>query len=86
MCVEYIYKGERITTFPDDLNVSNQTPVPVYREFEGGWTITPDMKEYDDLPEKAKDYIKAIEEETGIPVGFIGTGPDNEDLITRFTP
>ena len=86
MCVEYIYEGERITTFPDNLNVSKHTPMPVYREFEGGWTITPDMKEYDDLPEKAKDYIKAIEEETGIPVGFIGTGPDNEDLITRFTP
>ena len=40
-------------------------------------------KKYGDLPKEAKDFIKEVETRTGVPVMFIGTGPDALDLIDR---
>ena len=38
-------------------------------------------KDYAKLPKKVKDFIKRIEEETGVPVTIIGTGENEEDII-----
>lgn len=38
-------------------------------------------KDYNDLPQKVKDFILKIEEETKVPVTLIGTGEKNEDII-----
>jgi adenylosuccinate synthase len=38
---------------------------------------------YDELPEEAEQFINKIEEQTGIPVALIGTGPDALDIIDR---
>ena len=40
-------------------------------------------RKYDDLPKEAKDFIKEAETRTGVPIVFIGTGPDALDLIDR---
>ena len=42
-------------------------------------------RKYDDLPKEAKDFIKEAEIRTGVPIVFIGTGPDALDLIDRRT-
>lgn len=83
MCTMYQYQGNVITYYPDDIEFTKEIPMPIYRSFEGGWDIPNSIREYDDLPEKAKNFIKAIEEETRIPVKYIGVGPDNDDLIVR---
>lgn len=83
MCTAYVYQGELITHYPDDIRLTGEVPVPVYEEFVGGWTIPRTARNYDELPELAKKYIERIEEVTGIPVKYIGVGPDNEDLIVR---
>ena len=38
---------------------------------------------FDDLPGKAKEFIKEIEEKTGVPVVLIGTGPEALDIVDR---
>lgn len=38
-------------------------------------------KNYDELPQKVKDFILKIEEETKVPVTIIGTGEKDEDII-----
>jgi adenylosuccinate synthase len=38
---------------------------------------------YDELPMEAKQFIKEIEKQTGIPVVLIGTGPEALDIIDR---
>jgi adenylosuccinate synthase len=50
-----------------------------------GWSeSTVGVKNYDDLPENAKAYIKKIEEVVGVPVDIISTGPDrNETIVLR---
>ena len=40
-------------------------------------------RKYSDLPKEAKDFIKEVETRTGVPIMFIGTGPDALDLIDR---
>ena len=38
---------------------------------------------FNDLPNDAKEFVKEVETRTGVPVTFIGTGPDALDLIDR---
>ncbi len=83
ICVGYEYCNHKIEYYPSNINITREAPKPVYLKIEGGWTITKDMKTFDDLPEKAKDYIKIIESITGVPVKYIGVGPGNDDLIVR---
>ncbi|MCW4030499.1 MAG: adenylosuccinate synthetase [Candidatus Bathyarchaeota archaeon] len=40
-------------------------------------------RKYDDLSKEAKAFIKEVETRTGVPVVFIGTGPEALDLIDR---
>jgi adenylosuccinate synthase len=37
----------------------------------------------DDLDREAREFISRIEQETGVPVTLIGTGPGEEDIIDR---
>jgi adenylosuccinate synthase len=39
---------------------------------------------YAELPQAAKNYVKRIEELTGVPIDIISTGPDrNETIVLR---
>jgi adenylosuccinate synthase len=40
-------------------------------------------RKYSDLPKEAREFIKEVEAKTGVPIVFIGTGPDALDLIDR---
>jgi adenylosuccinate synthase len=40
-------------------------------------------RKFDDLPVNAKQFVKEIEEKTGVPVMLIGTGPEALDIIDR---
>ena len=83
ICEQYLYNDKLIDRYPSDTILTHETPIPYgYKSFEG-WKITSDMKTYDDLPENAKKYIAEIEDFVGIPVKYIGIGPNNEDLIVR---
>jgi adenylosuccinate synthase len=38
---------------------------------------------FNDLPKEARQFVKEVEERTGVPVTLIGTGPDALDIIDR---
>ena len=82
ICILYEYQGKIINYYPDDIEITGE-PKPIYWTLKGGWSIESSLRDFDQLPEKAKTFIQKIEKETGIPVKFIGVGPDNEDLIVR---
>jgi adenylosuccinate synthase len=42
-----------------------------------------EVREFDELPLEAKQFINEIEKQTGVPIVFIGTGPDALDIIDR---
>lgn len=39
--------------------------------------------EQDALPKEAQEYVKVIEDFVNVKVGWIGTGPDRDDMIRR---
>ncbi|MBS7646285.1 MAG: adenylosuccinate synthetase [Candidatus Bathyarchaeia archaeon] len=43
------------------------------------------VRKYEDLPVEAKEFVREIERQVGIPVILIGTGPDALDIIDRRT-
>ncbi|MCI8411315.1 MAG: adenylosuccinate synthetase [Clostridia bacterium] len=84
ICTAYIYQGEKITYYPDDISVTKEIPTPLYEKtFNGGWEIPEGCKSFEDLPKKAQEFVEFIEEFTQTPVSIIGIGPRNEDTIIR---
>lgn len=83
ICVGYMYQGKEITTYPTDLRLTKEKPKPIYEEITGGWEISSDIRDYDSLPQKAKDFIELIESVVQVPVKYIGIGSHNDDLIVR---
>ena len=85
LCIAYELKGEKIDYFPaaveDQVNVK-----PVYKKFEGWKSKTQGIKKFDELPEKAKIYIKAIEEFVETKISSISTSPEREDTILLIDP
>jgi adenylosuccinate synthase len=52
-----------------------------------GWSEnTFGAKALEDLPQAALNYIKRIEELTGVPVDIISTGPDRNETIIKVHP
>ena len=41
------------------------------------------VKRFGDLPEEAKDFVREVESQTGVPVVLIGTGPEAREIIDR---
>lgn len=59
---------------------------PVYEEMPGWQAVSENVKNYDDLPENAKAYIKRLEEILEVPVHLISTGPERDSLIVVENP
>jgi adenylosuccinate synthase len=78
VCVGYEFKGEIIDYVPYDL----EDVKPSYREFKG-WDKVKGVREFDKLPQNAKDYIEALEDLIGTKIGIISTSPDRLDTIVR---
>ncbi|MFT8211749.1 MAG: adenylosuccinate synthase [Symbiopectobacterium sp.] len=57
---------------------------PIYETLPGWTESTFGVKEHSKLPQAALNYIKRVEEVTGVPVDIISTGPDrSETMILR---
>jgi adenylosuccinate synthase len=73
---------EELPTFPADLDLLGRAEV-VYHEMPGWKESTAKVRKYEDLPQRAQDYVNFIETFVGVRVRWIGTGPGREDMIDR---
>lgn len=78
VCVAYELDGEVIDYFPNTEDLERVKPV--YETLPGWMCSTKEIRRLEDLPENAKKYIKTIEELVGTTVGYVGVGPDREEL------
>ena len=78
VCVAYELDGEVIDYFPNTEELGRVKPV--YETLPGWMCSTKEIRRLEDLPENAKKYIKTIEELVGTTVGYVGVGPDREEL------
>lgn len=80
VCVAYECDGERVDTLPASIRKLTRC-TPVYEEVPGWMCSTEECKTVDELPQKAKDYIKYIEEVTGVKVSILSVGPKRSSTI-----
>ena len=78
----YELDGRELEGFPADL-ASLEHVVVKYETLKGWKEKTTGVQRWDRLPEKAKEYVEFVERFTQVKVGWIGTGPDREHMITR---
>jgi adenylosuccinate synthase len=76
VCVSYEVHGEVIDYVPYDLEDAK----PIYKSFKG-WDKVEGVRDYDSLPQNAKDYLKAVEEMIQTKIAIISTSPDRKDTI-----
>ena len=80
LCIGYNTENKVITDYPYDLTTLDSAE-PVYETF-GGWSNDiSSIKNYEDLPENAKTYLKAIEDFIEVPITFISVGPERTENI-----
>ena len=85
MCVQYELDGNKIDYLP--AAVEDQLKIkPIYKIFAGWKTKTNGIKNIEELPERAKDYIYAVEDFIGTKISSISTSPEREDTILIENP
>ena len=80
LCVGYKDNDEVITDYPFNQNILN-TAEPVYETFDGWTDDISTVKSFEDLPNNAQSYIKAIEAFIEVPITFISVGPERTENI-----
>ncbi|QTL99802.1 adenylosuccinate synthase [Iocasia frigidifontis] len=82
VCTAYHYQGEVLDEFPVQLEKLSACK-PVYENLPGWKEDISAVRDFDKLPENARNYIKRIEELIAVPVKIIGTGPEREEAILK---
>ncbi len=85
ICTAYDYQGQTINYFPGDLQMLAECK-PVYETLPGWSEDISGIRNYDDLPENTKKYLKRIEEITATPIQIISIGPGRDETIVLENP
>jgi len=82
VCVAYDIDGIRVDEVPASQSDFHHA-VPIYENFPGWEEDLTGIREFDDLPKNARDYVLAIEAMSGSRISAIGVGPDREAIVVR---
>jgi len=86
--VQYELDGSRLDTFPPDVTAVERLKVR-YITLPGWQQPTFGLKDYDQLPARAREYLQFISAEVGVPIAMVSTGPERHQTIwmdTSFVP
>lgn len=75
-------KGKFLREAPD--TAENLEASRAMYEVHENWTEDiQDVREFEDLPVQAQQYVRFIESEVGVPITMIGVGPRRDQVILR---
>lgn len=81
VCVSYKTNGKITKNFPQTYLLSESQPVYEYLK---GWNCDiSGCSQYNELPEEAKNYIRFIETQIGVPISIISVGPKRNQTVFR---
>jgi adenylosuccinate synthase len=80
ICTAYKFNGKIIDYFPAGATDLEKCQ-PVYEELDGWQSDTTHIREFDELPAKAKKYIARLEESIGCRTNIVCVGPRREQTI-----
>jgi len=82
ICIGYELDGKKIDYFPGNIAALARCK-PVYEELPGWQSDTTDIRDYDQLPEAARNYVSRVEELISCPVNLVCVGPGREQSIEK---
>ena len=80
VCTAYECDGKLLKSPPSTISRLAKCK-PVLEELPGWQEDITGIRDFDKLPENAKNYVKRIGELTGVPAGMISVGPDRSQTI-----
>ncbi len=80
VCVGYELDGKALKSFPTDVEKLERIK-PVYETLPGWKSDISRVRNYDDLPANAKDYLSFIAHKSGFEISIISVGPKREQTI-----
>jgi adenylosuccinate synthase len=83
VCVNYRLEGKLLKSFPTDFNRLSSVE-PVYESLPGWNTDISTCTSYNDLPQRAKDYLGFISDKVGIIISIISVGPKREQTFSAL--
>ncbi len=85
MATSYDLNGKKRHAMP--ANIKDAAAVtPVYEDLHGWESEIDHIRDFDQLPQEAKDYIRRIEDFTGVPASIVSVGPDREETLLLNNP
>ena len=85
ICTGYEYQGKTLDYFPGDLQILADCK-PIYETLPGWSEDISGVRNFNDLPENTKKYLKRIEEIVETPIQIISIGPARDETIVLENP
>jgi adenylosuccinate synthase len=82
LCVAYEIDGKRVEAWPSSA-AHLERAVPIYEDFPGWEEPIHDIRTLGDLPENARRYVGALEQQAGAPIVLVSVGPERSQTIER---
>ncbi len=82
MCVAYEAGGVRYDEMPVSQSDFHHA-TPVYESFDGWTEDISGVRDFDDLPAAAREYVLALEKMSGSRISAVGVGPGRDATIVR---
>jgi len=83
ICTAYRYRGEVLNHFPNNLKVLQECE-PIYEEVAGWQEDTSKCASYDELPQKAKEYLVKMKELCGVEINIVSVGPKRAQTMLVY--
>ncbi|MEA3335361.1 MAG: adenylosuccinate synthase [Chloroflexota bacterium] len=80
ICIGYKLGDEILRHVPDTATLEMVTPI--YETWTGWQEPTTGCRSWDDLPEKARSYLRRIEELAGVSISWVSVGPEREEMFS----
>jgi len=80
VCVGYRDGRRTYKTFPSDLKVLERC-VPIYEEHPGWLEDTGNAKEFSELPQNAKRYLRGLKKLLGVSIKLISVGSERGQIV-----
>jgi adenylosuccinate synthase len=82
VCTGYKIDGVTVREMPATVRDLAKAE-PVYEVLPGWKSSTEGISEWDELPPAAQEYVMFLEDQTGVEVGCISTGPERNQTVRR---
>ena len=85
MATSYQLGDRSLNAMPSNIRDAARVK-PVYEELAGWQSEINEVTAYEDLPVEAKDYVKRIEDFTGVEAVIVSVGPDRDETLLLKDP